>query len=166
MITKHSDWELGAYLYEYNGDPFTGVSTSSPITLLSETFFSNCTKAYINKKFFYFDISKDTYYLKCDVQIMLRFFISLKTEINNTVHILTGYYPNPLQVKTKTIPETSFAVTANTQSNYKTINNIANIPNYIVDKNNSFYIGTTNTDSIALYNGINGFFWSLTLKQI
>ena len=168
MIIKNSDWELGAYLYEYNGDPITGVSRTNPITLLSETFFQNFTKAYINKKFFYFDLSKDTYFLKCNVNFILRFYIRLRTELNNSILSLTGYYTNPLQLKLKTIPELSVNVTANTPYNYRTINNLSQLPDSIIDKDNSFFIGVTSssTDTITFFNDLDGFYWSLLLRQI
>ena len=165
MITKHSDWELGAYLYEYNGDPISSVSFNSPITLLSETFFTNFTKSYINKKFFYFDLTKDTYFLKTDVEFMLRFFIRLKTDNNNLFYNQTGYYVNPLQVKVKALPDIVATTTANTQLDYKT-SVFPSIPTWIATKNDSFFIACNSTDTVTFINNAYGFLWSLMLRQI
>ena len=166
MIIKHSDWELGAYLYEYNGAPFSSVSLTNPITLLSETFFSNCTKAYINKKFFYFDLSKDTYFLKCNVEYILRFFVPLTTTLNNSIYSLTGYYPTPLLLKSKAIPDLVGNTNANTPANYKTGTYSTNIPKWVADKDNTFFIGTGTTDSVTFNNNNFGLIWTLMLKQI
>ena len=166
MITKNSDWELGAYLYEYNGDPFNSIRYDSPISLLSETFFSNCTKYFINKKFFYFDLSKDTYLLNCNVEFILRFYITLVTGSNNIVYSLTGYYPNPLQIKTKILPGISVNTTANNAANYSTSPFNNNQPIWITDKGSSFYLGTSSTDSVSFFNNQNSFVWSVMLRQI
>ena len=166
MITKHSDWELGAYLYEYNGAPFSSVSLTNPINLLSETFFSNCTKYFINKKFFYFDISKDTYLLKCNVEFILRFFITLTTGINNTLYWLNGYWSNPLQIKTKSMPGMSINTTANTQTTYQSGVFSANVANWIFDKNSSFFLGTQATDTVTFNNNIGSFVCIISLRQI
>ena len=166
MITKNSDWELGAYLYEYNGDPIASVSFNSPIALLSETFFTNFTKTYINKKFFYFDLSKDTYFLKTNVEFILRFFIRLKTENNNLFHSQIGYYVNPLQLKVKAIPDIFINTTANTPIDYKTGIYQTNVPKWIAYKNDSFFIATNSTDTVTLINNPYGFLWTLMLRQI
>ena len=166
MIKKHSDWELGAYLYEYNGAPIPSVSFTNPITLLSETFFTNFTKSFINKKFFYFDLSKDTYFLKCNVECILKFFIPLTTENNNSIYTLIGYYANPLQLKTKALPDIFQTTTANTPVNYKTGNNDTNSPKWVATKDNTFFIGSVGADTITLSNNAIGFVWSLLLRQI
>ena len=146
MIIKHSDWELGAYIYEYNGAPFNNVSDTSPIVLLSETFFSNCTKSFINKKFFYFDLSKDTYFLKCDVEVIYRFYITLKTNLDNSVFLSSGYYVNPLQLKTKRMAEVYLNTTANTITNYRSSVVDGNLPKWLAFKNDSFFILTINME--------------------
>ena len=166
MINKHSDWELGAYLYEYNGGTYSSVSIAQPINLLSKTFFSNLTKAYINNKFFYYDLSKDTYFLKCNVEIILRCFITLRTDINNAVFFMTGYYPNPLQLKTIGIPDLSTNTTGGSPNTLKTGIYNTNIPNWIVDKNSTFFFATSNTDSVTFINNTYSFFWTLMLRQI
>ena len=166
MIIKHSDWELGAYLYEYNGETFNNVSNTNPITLLSETFFSNCTKSYINKKFFYFDLSKDTYFLKCNVEFNLRFYVSIRTELNNTVYTLIGYYLNPLQLKTKAIQDLASSTTANVVTAYKSGIYTTNIPIWIAEKDSSFFLGLLNNDSFTFYNNINSVVWKLMVRQI
>ena len=166
MITKNSDWELGAYLYEYNGDPIASVSFNSPIALLSETFFTNFTKTYINKKFFYFDLSKDTYFLKTNVEFILRFFIRLKTENNNLIYSLIGYYINPLQLKTKALPDLILSTTANTPADYKSGIYNTNVPKLIATKNDTFFLGTNATDTVTFINNIHGFLWTVMLRQI
>ena len=166
MITKHSDWELGAYLYEYNGGTFSSVDITQPITLLSETFFNNCTESYINKKFFYFDLSKDTYFLKTNVEFILRFVIPITTSTNNNLYSMTGYYINPLQLKIKLFPDLSAASTANISFNYKSGIYITNSPKWIASKNNSFYVSTISTDTVTINNNNYGFLWSLLLRQI
>ena len=166
MITKHNDWELGAYLWEYNGDPVASAGFNSPITLLSETFFTNFTKAYINKKFFYFDLSKDTYFLKTDVEFMLRFFIRLKTENNNLIYNQIGYYVNPLQLKVRALYDIISTTTANTPIDYKTGLYQGNLPRSIATKNDSFFLATNSADTVTFINNAYGFLWTLLLRQI
>ena len=165
MITKHNDWELGAYLYEYNGDPIASVNFNSPITLLSKTFFTNLTKYYINEKFFYYDLSKDTYFLKTDVEFILRFFIRLKTDNNNLIYSQLGYYANPLQVKVRALPDIIVTTTANTQLDYKT-SVFPNIPTWIATKNDSFFLATNGPDTVTFINNAYGFLWTVMLRQI
>ena len=166
MIQKNSNWELGAYLHEYNGNSFSSVDILQPINLLSKNFLGQCTKAYVNEKFFYYDITKENHFLKCNVEFILRFFISLRTDNNNTIHSLTGYYANPLLFKYIVLPDIQGNTVAGTQLNYRTGIYHTAQPISVADKGSSFFIATAANDSVTLINNAYGFLWTVMLRQI
>ena len=166
MIIKHSNWELGAYLFEYNGDPIPSVNFSNPIHLLRASFLNDFTEYYVNEKFFYYNIPYDAYFLKTNVEIKLKFHIPVTTSVNNNIYMAYGYYVNPLQIRTLALSDSVMGTTGNSLANYKAGYLNTNTPNWIISINKTFFFTCNTLDTITFSNNPFGFFWTLMLRQI